>query len=167
MGLRIGITKRNWGARPPFILVLHALCGALVAIGSPITWISAQGARPETWMAHTSFSKMLVYTFVGSAPFFESVGFVICILGVLMVVEALIGRWILTLPTALLAIAAEVMWLGLVTHHYNTPNLPNIHELNPANLPWGSLRAGAWMVLAGAMLGLFSSVLLRDDKNGR
>jgi hypothetical protein len=46
-------------------------------------------------------------------------------------------------------------------HHYNTPHLPNDHYLNPANLPWADLRAGARLTIAGAAAGLLSAFWLR------
>ena len=53
------------------------------------------------------------------------------------------------------------MWIGLVAHHYNTPGLPNSHYLNPTNLPWSALHAGAWLTIIGAALGLVSVLFVR------
>ena len=62
----------------------------------------------------------------------------------------------------LLALAGAGMWTGLVVHYFNTPGRPNSLYLNPANLPWADLRAGAWLTVTGAALGLVSaSWLLR------
>jgi hypothetical protein len=138
-----------------------ALCGVATALGSLLMWISARGARPRMGMDHTSFSQMLVYSFANESTFWKSVGFVVFVLGVLMVIGALAGLRTLTVLAAVLALAAAGMWIGLTVHHYNTPNLPNAHYLNPANLPWADLREGAWLTIAGAVLGLLSAFLLR------
>jgi uncharacterized membrane protein YjgN (DUF898 family) len=136
-------------------------CGVVTALGGLLTWIAARGPRPSTGVGHTSFRRMLVYQFDNGVPYWKSVGFVLLILGLLMIVGALTGLRTLTVLAALLAIGTSGMWIGLVTHHYNTPNLPNSHYLNPANLPWSDLRAGAWLSILGAILGLLSAFLLR------
>ena len=144
----------------PQVAAFTAVCGAATAIGSLLTWVSARGARPEMGMLHTSLAPMLVYTFaVGS--FWSSVAFAVLILGAAMVVGALAGVRTLAVLAGLLALAASGMWIGLVVHHFNTPCLPDSHYLNPANLPWADLRAGAWVTLTGAALGLVSAFWLR------
>jgi len=138
-----------------------ALCGVAAAVGSLLTWVSARGARPRMGMDHRSFSGVLVYSFANGNPFWRSVGFVVLVLGGLMVIGALAGVRMLTVLAAVLALAAVGMWIGLIVHHYNTPNLPNAHYLNPANRPWSDLREGAWLTMASAVLGLLSAFLLR------
>lgn len=145
----------------PQVAAFTAVCGAAIVIGSLLTWLSAHGARPALGMDHTSLSQMLVYSFAHVATFWESVGFAVLILGVLMVIGALTGLRTLAVLAGLLALAAGGMWIGLVVHHFNTPGLPNSHYLNPANLPWADLRAGAWMTITGAALGLVSAFWLR------
>jgi hypothetical protein len=130
-------------------------------IGSLLTWVSAHGARPALGMDHTSFPQMLVYTFADVTSFWGSVSFAVLVLGVLMVIGALTGVRTLAVLAGLLALAAAAMWIGLVVHHFNTPGLPNSHYLNPANLPWADLRAGAWLTITGAVLGLVSAFWLR------
>jgi hypothetical protein len=142
------------------VAAFTALCGAAAAVGGLLTWIRTRGPRPSLGMDHTSFSRMLVYTFQNGVTFWKSVGFVVLVLGVLMVIGALAGLRTLTVLAALLALGAAGMWVGLVAHHYNTPNLPNSHYLNPANLPWPDLRAGAWLTIVSAVLGLLSALLL-------
>lgn len=143
------------------VATFTAFCGVATAVGSLLTWISARGARPRIGMDHTSFSGMLVYAFANGNPFWKSVGFVVLVLGMLMAIGALAGLRTLTVLAAVLALAAAGMWIGLIVHHYNTPNLPNAHYLNPANLPWSDLRAGAWLTIAGAVLGLLGAFRLR------
>lgn len=146
--------------RPP-TAVFTALCGVATAVGGLLTWVSSRGARPKMGIGHTSFSGMLVWSFANGSPFWKSAGFVVLVLGALMVIGALAGLRTLTVLAAVLALAAAGMWLGVVTHHYNTPNLPNAHYLNPANLPWSDLRDGAWLTICGGVLGLLSAFLLR------
>lgn len=143
------------------VAAFTALCGAATAVGGLLTWLSARGARPTMGMDHTSFAGMLVYSFANGNPFWKSAGFVVLVLGALMAIGALAGLRTLTVLAALLAFAAAGMWIGLIVHHYNTPNLPNAHYLNPASLPWSDLRAGAWLTITGAVLGLLSAFLLR------
>ena len=144
----------------PRVAVFTALCGAATATGSLLTWVSARGARPEMGMLHTSLARMLVYTFAVTS-WWSSAAFAVLILGAAMVAGALAGVRTLAVLAGLLALAASGMWLGLVVHHFNTPGLPNSHYLNPANLPWADLRAGAWLTLTGAVLGLVSAFWLR------
>ncbi len=145
----------------PQVAAFTALCGAAIAVGSLLTWVSAHGARPALGMVHTSLRQMLVYSFAHVTSFWESVSFAVLVLGVLMVIGALTGVRTLAVLAGLLALAAAGMWTGLVVHHFNTPGLPNSHYLNPANLPWADLREGAWLTTTGAVLGLVSAFWLR------
>ena len=145
----------------PQVAAFTALCGAAIAIGSLLTWMSAHGARPAMGMSHTSLWRMLTYAFADVTSFWESVAFAVLILGVAMVIGALAGVRTLAVLAGLLALAAAGMWIGLVVHHFNTPDLPNSHYLNPANLPWSDLREGAWLTITGAALGLVSAFWLR------
>lgn len=112
-------------------------------------------------MDHASLSQMLFYSFAHVTTFWESAGFAVLMLGAAMVIGALTGLRTLAVVAGLLALAAGGMWIGLVVHHFNTPGLPNSHYLNPANLPWADLRAGAWLTIAGAALGLVIGFWLR------
>lgn len=144
----------------PQVAAFTAVCGAATAIGCLLTWVSARGSRPEMGMMHTSLARMLVYTFA-VAPFWSSVAFAVLILGAAMMAGALAGVRALAVLAGLLALAASGMWIGLVVHHFNTPGLPNSHYLNPTNLPWADMRAGAWLTLTSAALGLVSAFWLR------
>jgi hypothetical protein len=104
---------------------------------------------------------MLVYTLVNGHAYVKSVGFVILVLGLLIVIGGLSGRRILTVLGAVLALAVAGMWIGLTAHHYNTPHGPNSYYLNPAHLPWSDLRLGAWITIGGALFGLLSAFVLR------
>ena len=151
----------------PQIAVFTALCGAAIVIGSLLTWVSAHGARPALGMDHTSFRRMLVYSFADVTSFWESVSFAVLVLGVLMVIGALTGVRTLAVLAGLLALAAAGTWTGLVVHHFNTPGLPNSYYLDPANLPWADLREGAWLTITGAVLGLVSAFWLRRRLAGQ
>ena len=143
------------------VAAFTALCGVATALGGLLSWLGASGRRPSLGMDHTSFRRMLVYEFDNGVTFWKSVGFVMLVLGVLMVIGALVGVRTLTVVAAVLALGAGGMWIGLVAHHYNTPGLPNSHYLNPANLPWSALLAGAWLTILGAALGLVSVLFVR------
>lgn len=143
------------------VATFTALCGVATAVGGLGTWVSAHGARPAMGMDHTSLSQMLVYSAVHVNSFWKSAGFVVVVLGVLMAIGALAGPRTLTVLAAAASLAAAGMWIGLIEHHYVTPDLPNSHYLNPAYLPWSSLREGAWLTILGALLGLLSAFWLR------
>lgn len=112
-------------------------------------------------MAHTSLAKMLVYSLANRSPYWHSAGFAILVLGAAMLAGALAGLRTVVVLAAVLALGAAGMWIGVVVHHYNTPDLPNIHYANPINLPWSDLREGAWLTIGGAVLGLVSAFWLR------
>lgn len=150
----------------PQIAALTALCGAATAIGSLLTWIGARGTRPVMGMSHTSFSRMLVYSFADVGSFAKSAGFAVLLLGVVMVIAGVAGVRTVAVLAGLLALGVAGMWIGLVVHHFNTPGLPNSHYLNPANLPWADLRAGAWLAIIGAVTGLVSAFWLRRRPAG-
>lgn len=152
--------KRFKSIRVP-IAAFAVLCGIVTTVGGSLTWISASGSRPSLGISHTSLSKMLVYTFANGSSFAQSVGFAVLVLGLLVVIGAILGIRALVALASLLAIVAGGMWVGLVVHHFNTPDLPNSHYLNPANIPWADLRVGAWLTLGGAVLGLVSALFLR------
>jgi hypothetical protein len=145
----------------PQAAAFTALCGVATATGSLLTWVSARGPRPAMGMAHTPLAWMLVYSFAHADSFWRSAAFAIFILGVVMVIGALAGVRTLAVLTGLLALAGAGMWTGLVVHYFNTPALPNSHYLNPANLPWADLRAGAWLTISSAALGLGGAFWLR------
>jgi len=145
----------------PMVTAFAAACGVGTAVGGLLTWVAASGPRPGMGMDHTSLSKMLVYSFAHSASLWTSVGFAVLVLGLLMAVGSLAGLRTVVVLAALLALAAAGMWIGLVTHHYNAPNLPNSHYANPVNLPWPDLRIGAWLTICGAFLGIVSAFWLR------
>lgn len=111
-------------------------------------------------MDHTSLARMLVYSFAEVTSLWRS-AVAVLILGAVMVIGALTGVRTLAVLAGLLAVAAAGMWIGLVVHHYNTPGLPNSHYLNPANLPWADMRAGAWLAISGAAIGLVSALWLQ------
>lgn len=145
----------------PAVAAFAAACGVGTAAGGLLTWVTASGPRPVMGMDHTSLPKMLVYSFAHSASPWISVGLAVFVLGLLMAISALTGLRTVVMLAALLALAAAGMWIGLVTHHYNTPSLPNSHYANPVNLPWADLRIGAWLTICGAVLGLVSTLWLR------
>jgi hypothetical protein len=148
------------------VAAFTALCGVAIAVGGLLTWIDERGPRPSMGMNHTSFSGMLVYTLRSGVSYWKSVGFVVLILGTLIAIGALTGLRTLTALAAVLTLGAAATWIGLIAHHYNTPNLPNSHYLNPANLPWSDLSAGAWLTIFAAALALISAPLLHRRANG-
>jgi hypothetical protein len=143
------------------VATITSLGGVTVMAGALLTWLSARGPRPATGMTHTSLSRMLVYTYTATGSFWTSAASAVLVLGFLLVIGGLAGLRTLSVITALLTLAASGMWIGVVVHHYNTPSLPNVHYANPLNLPWSDLRAGAWLTISAAALGLISAFWLR------
>jgi hypothetical protein len=155
------LSNSNQAKVRPEVAALAAACGAATAAGGLLTWVTASGPRPTMGMDHTSLPKMLVYSFAHTASPWASVGLAVLVLGLLMTTGALTGLRTVVGLAAFLALAAAYMWIGLVTHHYNTPSMPNSHYANPVNLPWADLRIGAWLTISGAVLGLVSAFSLR------
>jgi hypothetical protein len=143
------------------VATITSLGGVMVMAGALQTWLSARGPRPATGMTHTSLSRMLVYSYTATSSFWSSAAVAVLVLGFLVVIGGLAGLRTLTVIAALLTLAASGMWIGVVVHHYNTPSLPNVHYANPLNLPWSDLRAGAWLTISSATLGLISAFWLR------
>jgi hypothetical protein len=145
----------------PTAAVITSLGGLAVMAGALLTWLNASGPRPATGMTHTSLSRMLVYAYTATSSFWNSAAVAVLVLGLLVVIGGLAGLRTLTVIAALLTLAASGMWIGVVVHHYNTPSLPNVHYANPVNLPWSDLRAGAWLTIGAAAVGLISAFWLR------
>jgi hypothetical protein len=143
------------------VATVTSMAGVAVMAGVLPTWLGARGPRPATGMMHTSLSRMLVYTYATTNSFWTSAAFAVLVLGLLVVIGGLAGLRTLIVMATLLALAASGMWIGVVVHHYNTPNLPDVHYANPANLPWSDLRAGAWLTISAAAVGLISAFWLR------
>jgi len=130
-------------------------------LGSALSWIGAEGMRPVLGISQTSLSKMLVYSYVNAESYTKSAGFAVLLLGAVLFISAAFGIRTFVALSAVLTLAAGDMWIGLVVHNFNTPDLPNIHYVISANLPWADLRIGAWLTLGGAVLGLGASPFLR------
>jgi hypothetical protein len=112
-------------------------------------------------MDHTSLSRMLNYSLADDHTYLKSVGFVMLLLGVLMVLGGLSGLRVLTAIGALLALVTAAIWIGLVAHHFNGPHLPNRYYVNPTHLPWSALRVAAWVTIGGASVGFLSTLVPR------
>jgi hypothetical protein len=57
---------------------------------------------------------------------------------------------------SLVALSAAGLWIGLNASHYA-----------PTDLPYSDLPAGAWLAVAGGLVGLLSAFLLRRRAGGR
>jgi hypothetical protein len=142
-------------------VVVVSLCGVATGLGGILTWLKPRDGRPNMGMDRTSFTKMLDYTMRTGHPYVMSVGFVVVLLGILILLGGLSGQRFLAVIGAFLALGVADTWIGLATHHYFTPRLPNRYYLNPAHLPWSQLSLGAWVTVCGAALGLLSTIVLR------
>jgi membrane protein YqaA with SNARE-associated domain len=138
--------------------ILASACGVASGIGGFFGWMNI---RTAPRMDHTSLSRMLNYSLATDHTYLKSVGFVMLLLGVLMVLGGLSGLRVLTALGALLALLIAGIWIGLVAHHYTGSHLPNSYYANPLHLPWSKLQSAAWVTIGAASLGFLSTLIPR------
>jgi hypothetical protein len=138
--------------RPPAAL-LAALCGAAIGVGALLRWVAARGARPAAGMTHTSITGLFHWAYHNSSPFLRSFSGVVVLAGILVVIAGLIGWRLVTGLFSLLALTAAGLWLGLNTSHYHV-----------VSLQYSDLRTGAWLTVAGGLVGLITAFFLRGGR---
>ena len=139
--------------------ILACVCGVATGIGGFFGWMDIRSRQNIPRMDYTSLSGILNYSLVTDHTYLKSVGFVLLLLGVVMVLGGLSGLRVLTALGALLALATAAIWIGLVAHHFSGPHLPNRFYVNPAHLPWFELRDAAWVTICGSSLGFLSTLV--------
>jgi hypothetical protein len=138
----------------PAAALLTALCGAAIGVGALLSWVVARGARPASGMTHTSIAGLFHWAYHNSSPFLRSFSAVVVLAGILVVIAGLLGWRLLTGLLSLVALAAAGLWLGLNTSHYHV-----------ASLQYSDLRIGAWLTVAGGLLGLITAFFLRTARD--
>ncbi len=141
--------------------ILACACGVATGVSGFFGWMDLRSGRTIPRMDHTSLSKMLNYSLASDNAYLKSVGFVMLLLGVLMVLGGLSGLRVLTALGALLALLVAGIWIGLVSHHYTGSHLPNSYYANPLHLPWSTLQFAAWVTIGAASLGFLSTLVPR------
>jgi hypothetical protein len=149
----------------PWASIIPGAGGLAVGASAFLTWFIGHGSRPTLGVEHTGIGRLFVYKFTNDSSFTNSVGIAMLLLASIMVIGALTQLRFLIVLGAVAALGMAGMWIAVISHHFLTPHLPNIHDLNPAHLAWGDLRAGAWLALGGAALGVLSALWLVVTKS--
>jgi len=132
------------------IALLIALCGIAISAGSRQTWVSARGPRPGSGIQHTAVAGVLHWRYQATGTFSSSFGMVVIIAGALVFIGGLLASQEFASLFSFIALAAAGLWIGLDATHYGT-----------ADLRYTDLRLGAWLVVAGSLVGLMSSFFVR------
>ena len=133
------------------VAVLVALCGIAIAGGSVLAWIRARGSRPGSGVRHTAISGLLHWSYQPTGLFTHSFAMVILVAGALVFVGGVFASRLLAGLFSLVALVASVTWIGLNATFYS-----------PVNLPYSDLRLGAWLAMGGSLIGLLSSISMRQ-----
>jgi hypothetical protein len=132
------------------ISVLVVLSGIAIAAGAFLSWIDARGARPGSGITHTSITGLFHWTYQATPSIVRSVAMVVAVAGALVAIGGLVASRFLGVLFSLITLIAAGSWIGLNASHYHT-----------TDLPYSDLRYGGWLVIAGGLLGLILSFLLR------
>jgi hypothetical protein len=145
------MTRRRAGAA-----VITALSGIAIIVGALLPWVQARGPRPASGITHTSVAGLFRWSYEDSSPFLRSFGGAMVLAGALVVVGALIGSRFVAGLFSLVALAGAGLWIGLNASHYN-----------PTDMPYSDLRTGAWLTVAGGVVGFVSAMRLRRPAGTR
>ncbi len=132
------------------VAALIALCGIAISVGSIQTWISARGARPSAGIEHTAVAGVLHWRYQSTSTFSSSFAIVVIVAGALVFIGGLLASQQFASLFSLIALAASAVWIGLNATHYS-----------PTSLQYTDLRLGAWLAVAGSLIGLMSSFFVR------
>jgi hypothetical protein len=136
--------------RRAIIAALIALCGIAISAGSNQTWVSARGARPSSGIRHTAVVGALHWRYQSTSTFSSSFGMVVIVAGALVFIGGLLASQQFASLFSVIALAAAGVWIGLDATRYS-----------PSDLRYTDLRLGAWLVVAGSLVGLMSSFFVR------
>lgn len=131
------------------VSLIAGLCGIAIVAGALMPWIAARRPRPASGIGHTALTGLLSWSYKSSG-FFTSFEIAVVACGALVLIGAMAGSRFLAGFFALLALAAAALWIGLNASHYSS-----------ANLPYSDLRPGAWLTIAGGLIGIFAGFGLR------
>jgi hypothetical protein len=132
------------------VAALIALCGIAISAGSIQTWVSASGPRPNSGIQHTAVAGVLHWRYQSTITFSSSFGLVVIVAGGLVFIGGVLASQQFASLFSIIALAAAGIWIGLNATHYS-----------PTDLRYTDLRLGAWLVVAGSLVGLMSSFFVR------
>lgn len=136
--------------RRPLASVIAGLCGIAIGVGAMLPWIAARGQRPGSGISHTSLTGLLHLSYQDTRSFVSSLAIAVAACGLLILIGAVTGSRLVTGFFALVALAAAGLWIELNANHYSS-----------ADLPYSDLRLGAWLALAGGIIGIVAAIALR------
>jgi hypothetical protein len=131
--------------------ILVLLCGLAIVAGAFLGWVTARGARPASGIRQTSITGLFHWSYQSTASFLSSFAMVVVVCGALVAIGGLVASRLLAGLFSVIALAAAGLWIALNAHHYQ----------HSYSLPYGDLRVGAWLVVAGGLIGLIGSFALR------
>jgi hypothetical protein len=135
--------------RRPLVAALVTLCGLAITAGAFLPWVDARGTRPASGITHTSLLALRHFAYADSAVT-ASFAVAVAATGILVLTGGLAAwRW-LTGVFAAMALAAAGLWTALNARHYD-----------PTGLRYNDLRAGAWLTVAGGVVALAVTAVMR------
>ncbi|HEX2321468.1 MAG TPA: hypothetical protein VHJ18_21040 [Streptosporangiaceae bacterium] len=136
--------------RRGLVCVLVVLCGAAIIAGTRLGWVTAGGRRPASGIIDTSLTSLQHWSYVASSSYFTSFSFAILVAGAFVVLAGVLAARFLAGLFSFIALAGAGLWIGLNATHFS-----------PISLTSSDLRIGAWLTIAGGLVGLVSSLFLR------
>jgi hypothetical protein len=136
--------------RRALVCVLVVLCGAAIIAGSLLGWVTASGRRPASGVTDTSLAGLSDWTYRTSSTYFASFSFAILVAGALVVLAGLAASRFLGVLFSLIALVGAGIWIGLNATHFSLVSLTS-----------SDLRIGAFLTLAGALVGFVSAFFMR------
>ncbi|MGN6795302.1 MAG: hypothetical protein ACTHJW_23175 [Streptosporangiaceae bacterium] len=137
--------------RRGLVCVLVVLCGAAIIAGTRLGWVTTSGRRPASGIIGTSLTSLQDWTYKASSSYFTSFSFAILVAGALVVLAGLLASRFLAALFSIIALAGAGLWIGL-----------NVTHFSPISLTSSDVRIGAWLTIAGGLVGLVSSFFMRE-----
>jgi len=138
--------------RRGLVCALVVLCGAALVAGSRLGWVTASGHRPASGIVDTSLTGLQHWSYQATGTYFASFSFAILVAGALVALSGLLASRFLGALFSFIALAAAGLWIGLNASHFS-----------PVSLTSSDLRIGAWLTIAGGLVGFVSSFFLREQ----
>lgn len=136
--------------RRGLVCVLVVLCGAAIIAGTRLGWVTASGRRSASGIIGTSLTSLQHWSYDASSSYFTSFSFAILVAGAFVVLAGVLAARFLATLFSLVTLAGAGLWIGLNATHFS-----------PISLTSSDLRIGAWLTIAGGLVGLVSSFFMR------
>jgi len=101
---------------------------------------------------NTSLTGLQHWSYQATGTYFASFSFAILVAGALVALSGLLASRFLGALFSFIALAAAGLWIGLNASHFS-----------PVSLTSSDLRIGAWLTIAGGLVGFVSSFFLREQ----